>query len=414
MNALVTDGDERSALAIVRSLGRRGIDVLVGEERPVSLASSSRYCARHIVYPSPYREPDAFGRFLLDVVEREKIDVVMPVSDVTTSAAARNRDALARRCAVAAPPYDAFEFVTNKCRLLQCAAASGIPIPRTCFVDGIDGLNAHVDRLEYPVVVKPVRSRISTDTGWLSTSVHYAYSESDLRHLYREHAYLTSYPSLIQERIVGPGVGVFVLFDRGHLLAAFAHRRLREKPPSGGVSVLRESVPLPPSLRHYAVRLLGSLGWHGVAMMEFKQDHRTGNHYLMEVNGRFWGSLQLAIDAGVDFPYLFYQLALDRHPDVCGSYRAGVKSRWLLGDLDHLLLRLFKSNRALRLPESAPSRARTLLDFLKFAEPGLHYEVVDPDDLQPCFREIRQYARAFAAGAAQSVGRGVGRLMTAR
>ena len=264
-------------------------------------------------------------------------------------------------------------------------------------------------------MVKPVRSRISTDTR---LAVHERalclFRKRFAAPLSGAPTILTSYPSLIQERIVGPGVGVFVLFDRGQLLAAFAHRRLREKPPSGGVSVLRESVPLAPSLRHYAVRLLGGpgLAWGRDDGIQAGPPDRK--YYLMEVNGRFWGSLQLAIDAGVDFPYLFYQLALDRHPDVCGSYRAGVKSRWLLGDLDHLLLRLFKSDRALRLPESAPSRARTLLDFLKFAEPGLHYEVVDPDDLQPCFREIRQYARAFAAGAAQSVGRGVGRLMTAR
>src|SRR5205823_2531443 len=135
---------------------------------------------------------------------------------------------------------------------------------------------------------------------------------------------------------------------------------LREKPPSGGVSVLRESVPVDPIVRDQAIRLLGPLGWHGVAMLEYKQDRRTGTPYLMEVNGRFWGSLQLAVDAGVDFAYLAWQLALGHRPEIAPSYRVGVKSRWLLGDLDHLLTRLGTRDRDLQLPDLASSKLRTL------------------------------------------------------
>jgi predicted ATP-grasp superfamily ATP-dependent carboligase len=413
MKVLVTDGDARPALAIVRSLGRRGLSVLVGEERPVSLASSSRHCARHVTYPSPYRDRDAFERFLLDFVERERIDVVMPVTDVTTHSVSRTRDALGRHAAIACPSFEAFEFVSDKWRLLRAAARCGLPIPRTEFVEGIAGLGDVLHRLEYPAVVKPVRSRIPTDEGWRPASVHYAHSEAELCRLYEETDYLTSSPSLIQERIVGPGLGVFVLFDHGEPITAFAHRRLREKPPSGGVSVLRESVSLAPRLKEQATRLLGPLGWHGVAMMEYKQDGRTGDLFLMEVNGRFWGSLQLAVDAGIDFPYQVCQLALGRRPGTSQTYRLGVKSRWLLGDLDHLLLRLFRRERDLRLPEAAPSRTRTLLDFLKFADRALHYEVLDRDDLRPFLYEIGQYVTALAAGAAQRVGRPVAGVVTA-
>ena len=78
MKAFVTDGNQRSALAVTRSLGRRGISVLVGEQEPVALASSSRYCAGHVTYPSPYRDPGGFQQFLLDFVRRERVDVVVP------------------------------------------------------------------------------------------------------------------------------------------------------------------------------------------------------------------------------------------------------------------------------------------------------------------------------------------------
>jgi predicted ATP-grasp superfamily ATP-dependent carboligase len=400
MKGLVTDGDQRPALASVRARGRRGASVVVGEEHPGSLASASKYCGRHVTYPSPYRQREAFDAFLLDFVRRERPDVVLPVTDVTTHAICLHQDALRPYCAIAVPSFEAFDFVTDKWRLLESAQRSGVPIPRTLFVDGLAGLTRCQDQIEYPAVVKPVRSRIPTDRGWLSAGVQYAESETELGRLYEETEHLASYASLLQERIVGPGIGIFVLFDRGRLVADFAHRRLREKPPAGGVSVLRESIPVDPGLREHAVRMLGPIGWHGVAMMEFKQDQRTGNFFLMEVNGRFWGSLQLAVDAGLDFPSLACDLALGRRSEVAATYKAGVKSRWLLGDLDHLLLRLFKSDRQLNLPEFAPSRMRTLVDFLKFVQPDVRYEVVDRDDPRPFVYELRQNATTLLESAA--------------
>lgn len=396
MKALVTDGDERSALAITRSLGRRGIRVFVGEERPVSLASSSRYCAGHVTYPSPYREPEAFRRFLVDLVRAEAMDVVVPVTDVTTSSVCLVQGELQRHSAAAVPPFHAFDLVTDKSALLRYAEVRGIPIPRTHFVDDMAMLRDLGDRVEYPAVVKPSRSRILTSRGWVAAGVHYANSRGDLRRLYEQTYELAHHPSLIQQRVVGPGVGLFALFDRGELLTAFAHQRLREKPPSGGVSVMCRSVPVDPQLRDDAVRLLGPLGWHGVAMLEYKRESATGNRFLIEVNGRFWGSLQLAVDAGVDFPWLSQQLARGRRPHVPETYRIGVTNRWLLGDLDHLVLRLFHRDRDLCLPENAPSRLGALVEFVKCTRPGVGDQVLRADDPRPFLYELRRYAKSLS------------------
>jgi hypothetical protein len=119
----------------------------------------------------------------------------------------------------------------------------------------------------------------------------------------------------------------------------------------------------------------------------------------MEVNGRFWGSLQLAIDAGIDFPWLACELALGREVGGVPAYRTGVRSRWLLGDLDHLLLRLFKSSRELALPPSAPSRWQAVVDFVTCAGPDLHDEIARFDDWRPVLYEVRQAAAALTASA---------------
>jgi predicted ATP-grasp superfamily ATP-dependent carboligase len=395
----VTDGDQRSALAITRALGHRGLSVIVGSDRPVSIASSSRFCSRRVMYPSPVADRAAFDRFLIDFVERERVDVLIPVTDVTMHAVCSNHDRLERHCAMAVPTLESFELVSDKWRVLQTAARCGIAVPRTHIISGLAGLNAHLDMIEYPAVVKPGRSRIRTAHGWMATSVHYASSADDLRRLYRDVSYVSGYPSLIQPRIVGPGVGVFVLCDHGRQVVCFAHRRLREKPPAGGPSVLCESIAISPALRTQAERLLAPLGWHGVAMLEFKQDSASGDLFLMEVNGRFWGSLQLAIDAGIDFPFLTCQLALGRQPHPPASYAIGVKSRWLLGDFDHLLLRLFKSGRDLELPPAAPSRARVVADFIRIGDANVRSDVARLNDPRPFLYELGHSVAVMARSA---------------
>ncbi|HEY7510804.1 MAG TPA: ATP-grasp domain-containing protein [Vicinamibacteria bacterium] len=398
LKVLVTDGGERAALAVTRSLGRRGVSVVVGAEEPLSLAGASRHCARTVVYPSPDREPEAFRRFLRELVRRREVDAVIPVTDVTTFAVCRDEHVLARDVAVAVPPLEAFEQVTDKACLVESARGCGIAVPRTHVLDGAAGLDALAPGLQYPVVVKAARSRVPTAEGWLPTSVHYARDEAELRRLYERTPYLAAHRSLLQSRVVGPGTGLFALFDRGELVASFAHRRLREKPPSGGVSVLCESVPVEPPLREDARRLLGPLGWHGVAMLEYKRDGPAGTPNLIEVNGRFWGSLQLAVEAGVDFPWLLLQLALGWRLDAPRGFRTGVRNRWLLGDLDHLLLRL-RPGRDAAAPAGAPSRAGAVRAFVRDTRPDVSDQVWSREDPRPFVLELRRYLRAAAAPA---------------
>ena len=317
--------------------------------------------------------------------------MVLPITDVTNHIATLHKGELEQYARLPIPDFKAFEFVTDKANLLKRAQEIGIPIPKTFLVEERECLPRILGLLEYPVVVKATHSRIRIRQQWFPTSVHYAGSEQELLQVYQSNDYL-QYPSLVQERIIGPGVGFFALFDRGELVAMFSHKRLREKPPSGGVSVLRESIAVDPNLREYAIRLLKPLGWHGVAMMEYKVDQRTDQPVLMEVNGRLWGSLQLAIDAGVDFPHLVYQMAMADWPAPPGNgYSIGVKSRWLLGDVDHLLLRLLKPDSALHLPENSPSKLQTVLSFCRFFQRGMRYEDLRLDDPGPFFYDVYQY-----------------------
>jgi predicted ATP-grasp superfamily ATP-dependent carboligase len=176
------------------------------------------------------------------------------------------------------------------------------------------------------------------------------------------------------------------LYDHGKPLAFFAHRRLREKPPEGGVSVLSESISVDSVLRSHARCLLDKANWHGVAMVEFKVA-ADGTPYLMEINTRFWGSLQLAVDAGVDFPWLLYQVACSKQPGPVDNYKIGVRLRWLLGDLDNLYLTLRDKQ------YSKTKKLKSVLQFLTPSPFKTRHEVNRWSDLGPAWYEVKQYIR---------------------
>ena len=264
---IVTDGNERSALAVTRSLGRRGIPVFVGAETASSLAGVSRYCRESFVYPSPWVSPEELRACLLEHAKRWGARVVLPMTDLAVEILGESEQRSGASIVLPIPSLDQYRALSNKYQLMESAKRQGVPIPDTIFVpDGdVEKVVPQID--QWPIVVKPGRSLIKVQGRWQKTSVLYARNADELKKLYREISYLNE-PSLLQARVVGEGQGVFGLFDHGKPVTLFAHRRLRERPPSGGVSVLRESMALRQPITDYALRVVQSAEWHGVAMVE--------------------------------------------------------------------------------------------------------------------------------------------------
>jgi predicted ATP-grasp superfamily ATP-dependent carboligase len=388
---LVTDGGSRAALAVTRALGRRGHRVIVGDRRAPALAHTSRHCAVALQYPDPMRDEQGCLDAIVAAADAHQVDVVLPVTDVTTALITGARDRFTR----AIVPYASVDLISrasDKWRLIETARACGTPVPESWCLETPE--TPLPDGLPFPIVVKPHRSRVRTLDGWLSCTVGYAADRATLRQeLARRPA--AQYPIILQEQVAGDGVGLFACYQHGRATALFCHRRLREKPPWGGVSVLSESAPLDADLVAAGTRLLDALGWHGVAMVEFKRDARDGTLRLMEINARFWGSLQLAVDAGVDFPNILVDSAFGSGPAEPAAYQVGVRNRWLIGDFDSLLLRLAGGSR----PPAAwdgGSRLGALVSFLKLWGRDLHYENPRADDLGPWWHEARQWLRRSA------------------
>ncbi|HEX2188301.1 MAG TPA: ATP-grasp domain-containing protein [Longimicrobiaceae bacterium] len=390
-SVLVTDGEQRAALAAVRSLAAAGHAVYVCSPRRRSLAGASRHCRAHATVPDPLHDPAGYVEALRRLIRERGIDVLLPITEPSLLALLPVRDSLG--ALLPFPGAAEFERICDKGVVMEAARQVGIGVPAQLRVESAEEARAvDTGTLRFPLVLKPSRSVVAGDGVRSKSSVVHVRDAGALR---RELDAIpgAAYPVLLQERVVGPGVGVFLLLWEDAVVAAFSHRRIREKPPSGGVSVYRESHPLDPELLARSVALLRSFDWRGVAMVEYKVDAATGTPYIMEVNGRFWGSLQLAMDAGVDFPALLLEAATGRKPAPVHTYRTGVRLRWTWGEVDHLLARVRRSREYLALPEDAPGKGGAVAQFLAAFGPGSHDEVFRLSDPLPALRETLDWLR---------------------
>jgi len=324
MKVLITDGNFKHTLAAVRSLGKSGADITVLSHIPVSISFFSRYCHHHAIAPDPEKDP-RFADFLLEYVRKNRFDVLLPVSFAAVMQVSRIRAELEKYMHLVLADAAALEIAGNKDRTIQYAERIGINVPRTWYPQTEAEVTAIAREVSYPAVIKG-----SEESGF----VRYANAPEELAEKYRV---IADYSPVIQEYITGEGYGFFALYNQGKARAIFMHRRIREYPVTGGPSAVAESV-YDPALRDAGLALLDSLKWHGVAMVEFKKDATTGRFVLMEINPKFWGSLGLSIEAGVDFPTLTCRMALDGDIEPVFEYKTGVKYRWLLpADLFHVM-----------------------------------------------------------------------------
>jgi predicted ATP-grasp superfamily ATP-dependent carboligase len=357
---LVLDTDRRQGIVSVRRLGRRGLEVTAGAASRLNPGARSKYATRRFRYPSPIDDEAGFIDALEAELRTRSYDVLLPLTDATVPAVVRHRDRLERHAAIPFAGYETLVHGLDKKLTVEAAQAVGVPTPRTLALDELD-LERVAAEIGYPAVLKPRRS-----AGRWGVSV--CETPDELEAVYDDTR--DTYGSLIVQEFIPHGgeAGVYTLYDwSSTLVGVTVQRRVRSNPPSGGPSTLRETIR-DDEMVDLATDLLSSLHWKGVAMVEFRIDARTGTPTLMEINPRLWGSLALSVFAGVDFPYYLYQLATTGECDSTPTYRAGVESRWLLGDVGHVLNR-DDTWRALR-EFAQPARKPRNYDVLSITDPG--------------------------------------------
>jgi protein-tyrosine-phosphatase/predicted ATP-grasp superfamily ATP-dependent carboligase len=323
-SALICFGTPRTVLAIGHSLGRKGIrcDATVLQYSPVLACARA---IKNVVTIGEVSTDRPAENDLRAAILQLGADMLIPCSDVALQMIIASYDSIQQLCHPGCPRPSVVDKVLDKTKTLSAGRRCRVPVPETWEI----GATNTAKDLRYPLVAKPRFAGRSTPF-----KIRFIAGPDDL-------AEIVSVPGvagnlLLQEYCPGEGVGIEMLMAAGNPLVTFQHRRVKEWPADGGAGVIVEAEPVDAVLASQAADLLREIGWEGVAMVEFRRDPKDGSSKLMEVNGRFWGSLPLAIRSGVDFPYQYWQYVHGKTIMPTAGIRLHTRVRWSAGDIRRL------------------------------------------------------------------------------
>jgi len=394
MAVMVLDAHSRAAVETIQSLGRAGTGIDVSAETDDCLAFHSKYVRRKFRQPSQPSSP-IFLEWLRAVDSENGYELIVPCTEASLLGLRNAPAGDPLRAKAILPSDEALDIGVDKQRTVQLASRLGLRVPESMVIQSAKDIPA---ASRYPVVLKPVRSKLSVG-GELVTLAPIIARDAGQR-LSWLNRWLPLTAVLQQEYVAGWGLGVELLFERGQEIWYFAHERIHELPFTGGASTYRRSVLPPAQALEDSRKLLRALEWHGAAMVEFKVD-ASGVAWLMEINPRLWGSLALPIDAGVDFPAGLLRIARGEAPLPQPKYRVSYCTRDLQRDVDWMRTNLRADHKDAHLL----TRPRWS-SFLQYFRPLLgkeswdHFDWHDLGVTAAIFKEI---ARTFTNGIRRNI-----------
>jgi D-aspartate ligase len=310
-------------LGIVRSLGARGIPAWVLDaDRSKSIAQFSRFTTRFIEAKEA----------IVDVLLREGLEhrlngwVLFPVVDEYVEILSANREILSSIYRVTTAPIDVTRFALDKRLTYSRAHELGIAAPWTSLGSSVADIEA--ETIPYPVILKPALN-------------HHFFPQTNIKALPAENAselrrgfaqmsqYIPPQEILVQERIPGGGENQFsfaALCKNGGAYASLVAQRRRQYPVDFGNASTFVETTNQPIVEAAGRRFLQSIGFDGLAEVEFKFDPRDQKYKILDVNPRTWGWHTLGKAAGIDFPYLLWRQAVGLPVAPIDTYR---KAAWI-------------------------------------------------------------------------------------
>lgn len=392
--AIVWGVETQIGLGIIRELGRAGIPViaLAKSERAIGLASKYVMHGEIALTPAPalleqFRALSAkFGDcFAFAIAEADVAFLAMHRSELG-------------RVRPLVPDSNALAHVLDKARTLEIAQRLGIGVPRTALVREAGEIESACQAFRMPVVLKwanpnavaPLLRQVRLPLE----KAEIAKSAEELRSALRRYDSIGQWP-LVQEYCAGYGLGQFFFMHEGVALRRFQHRRIAEWPPEGGFSSVCDAVPLSEhaELQERSIALLKNIGWDGVAMVEYRYDPATRRANLMEINGRYWGSYPLAVQAGAGFALYSYHVQGLRARFALPAPREDLRSRMVATELKRLF-RIWLQPGKIKAPSFERHPILETWRFVAdFANPRARYYVFELDDPLPFLQDVKNVLR---------------------
>jgi predicted ATP-grasp superfamily ATP-dependent carboligase len=340
LKILITNGAYKNALCAIRSLGKKGYTVGVVAHHGKAIGFFSKYCHQKHIIPTLV-DKAIFIENLIQILEKESYDVLLPMGYPQTAWISEYTDKLKPYVRIPIADWHKIQIFQDKKQTHALAQSLDIPTPKTYYPTPqyLSEMDVISENIKYPAVIK-------YKNEGQNHAVIYVNTKENLKHQYLKLA--TERPHdlpMIQEYLEGEGAGFFALYNNGVCQQYFMHERIREYPVSGGASSCAQSIDNE-QLKYYGLKILDALKWHGVAMVEFKFDKKEENTeggaltnnipYLLEVNPKFWGSLDLSEAAGVGFVEKTALMAMNKPFKKNELYPKNIQFSWPFdGDLLH-------------------------------------------------------------------------------
>jgi glycosyltransferase involved in cell wall biosynthesis/predicted ATP-grasp superfamily ATP-dependent carboligase len=385
LDVVLLDADERQSLVCMRSLGRTGLHVGAFGSARWSPAFGSRWCVSRGRLPDSANGLDPVVEAIVRLVEEHRPQVLITAHDGTIEALRQGREAIGARAFVALAPEPALATAVDKRKTFELAASLGVAVPLTFPVERIEDVEGVCREIGFPLVVKPIRSWVDGPRGGSRLTSSLVVDLAEARAA-SARAFAAGGSVVLQEWLTGSREAVSLLYADGVFVGRFAQVAHRMYPPLGGSSVVRESIPLPPDLLEAAEGLVATAGLEGYSEVEFRRD-AAGRAHLMEINPRLSASVEVAVRAGVDFPLLLHAWAAGERPKPAGSYRTGVRMRWLGGDV-----RWLRDTIVLRGRPEVPPVGRALVDFAFDTLRPAGYDYASASDPRPMLVALTGFA----------------------
>jgi predicted ATP-grasp superfamily ATP-dependent carboligase len=328
---LLLDGQHKNTLAILRHLGRTSsYEIHVVSYQKTSISFYSKYAHKKLIITDPLIDGEVYIRDLLQLLKNDNYLALIPVSYISFLLCSSHKESILKYTHLTIAREESVRTASSKIATYRLAQQLEIPYPDFIEVDHIDDIG--MIEISYPCVIKA-----PFEIG--KTVVEYVNNKAELIEKYatlcKTYHFRDKLP-IIQKYIQGDGAGFFAFYQHGICKSFFVHKRLREYPVTGGASTAAEGFYNSQVIED-GKKILDSLQWEGVAMVEFKKDNSTGLYNIMEINAKFWGSLDLALVSGVNFPQMMIDDALGKEIQVSENYKM-VRFQWILnGDLYHVL-----------------------------------------------------------------------------
>jgi len=379
---LIANAKSATSLAVIRSLGLKGIEITGATDSTYDIPLVSKFCRHKIFLKTDHLDTDDRISELLDIVRLHQFDVFMPVmSETLLRPLSKLKYEFEKFTKLPIPDFETFNYFDDKSETTKLQIKNNIPCPKTYILDNDEEINSIIDKADYPLVIKPFM-------GEGAEGIRFITHPEDVITEYRKIKEVHG-PCIIQEFVPGEKyTAVFLLDAESMPKRFFVHRAIREYPISGGPTCFLESVKYD-KIFDIGVNLLRSVNFFGLASMEFIVDERDDVPKIIDVNPRFYGPLQCAISAGADFPYALLLLAVNGNIDVDFTYQAGIRCRNLLfEDTKHLI----SVWRGVKSPKYKIGKIQTLVNYLNFCRDDSYF-ILSLSDPKPAILKLYNLIR---------------------